>query len=133
MQESRVRSLGWEDLLEKEMATTPIFLPGESHGQRSLAGYGPWGRKELDTAERLVLGGDTYHFLSQLIDQTSSQGYVPHHFHVLHERGAGNTGCKHPRLPYQPSLGPYHRIAQSAACQVSWARLSPGHSVHNRQ
>jgi len=26
---------------------TPIFLPGESHGQRSLAGYSPWGCKEL--------------------------------------------------------------------------------------
>ena len=30
------------------MATTPVFLPGESHGQRSLAGYNPWGRKESD-------------------------------------------------------------------------------------
>ena len=30
---------------------TPIFLPGESHGQRSLAGYSPWGRKESDTTE----------------------------------------------------------------------------------
>ena len=28
---------------------TPVFLPGEFHGQRSLAGYIPWGRKELDT------------------------------------------------------------------------------------
>ena len=32
---------------------TPIFLPGESHGQRSLVGYSPWGHKELDTTERL--------------------------------------------------------------------------------
>ena len=32
---------------------TPVFLPGESHGQRSLAGYSPWGGKESDTAERL--------------------------------------------------------------------------------
>jgi len=30
---------------------TPIFLPGESHGQRSLVGYSPWGSKELDTSE----------------------------------------------------------------------------------
>ena len=29
----------------------PLFLPGESHGQRSLAGYSPWGRKKLDTTE----------------------------------------------------------------------------------
>ena len=30
---------------------TPVFLPGTSHGQRSLTGYRPWGRKELDTTE----------------------------------------------------------------------------------
>ena len=30
---------------------TPVFLPGESHGQRSLVGYSPWGHKELDMAE----------------------------------------------------------------------------------
>ena len=53
IQETRVRFLGWEDPLEKEMQPTPVFLPGESHGQRSLAGYSPWGRKELDTTERL--------------------------------------------------------------------------------
>ena len=29
----------------------PVLLPGESHGQRSLAGYSPWGRKESDTTE----------------------------------------------------------------------------------
>jgi len=31
--------------------STPVFLPGKSHGQRSLAGYSPWGRKELDMTE----------------------------------------------------------------------------------
>ena len=55
MRETWVRSLGWEDPLEKEMATqpTPVLLPRESHGQRSLIGYSPWGRKESDTTERL--------------------------------------------------------------------------------
>ena len=33
--------------LEKEMATHSIFLPGKSHGQRSLAGYGLWGCKKV--------------------------------------------------------------------------------------
>ena len=33
------------------MAAHSSILPGESHGQRSLAGYNPWGRKELDTSE----------------------------------------------------------------------------------
>ena len=41
------QSLGWEDPLEKKLAT-PVFLPGKSHGERSLVGYSPWGRKELD-------------------------------------------------------------------------------------
>ena len=35
--------------LEKEMATHSSNLPGESHGQRSLAGYSPWGCKQSDT------------------------------------------------------------------------------------
>ena len=51
MQETWIRSLGWEDPLEKVMATTPVFLPGEFHGQRSLAGYSPCGHKESNTAE----------------------------------------------------------------------------------
>ena len=33
---------------------TPVFMPGKSHGPRSLVGYNPWGRKELDTTERLL-------------------------------------------------------------------------------
>ena len=32
---------------------TPVFLPGKSHGQRSLEGYSPWALKELDTTEQL--------------------------------------------------------------------------------
>ena len=39
--------------MEKEMATTPVFLPGKSHGQRSLVGYSPWGHKESDTTQWL--------------------------------------------------------------------------------
>ena len=35
---------------------TPVLLPGESHGGRSLVGYSPWGHKELDMTERLHLG-----------------------------------------------------------------------------
>ena len=39
VQETLVRSLGQEDLLEKGMAIHSVFLPGESHGQGTLAGY----------------------------------------------------------------------------------------------
>ena len=53
MWETWVRSLGWEDPLEEEMATTPVFLLGKSHGWRSLAGCSPQGRKESDMTEQL--------------------------------------------------------------------------------
>ena len=49
MPETWVRSLGWEDPLEEEMATHSSILAGESHGQRSLVGYSPRGHKESDT------------------------------------------------------------------------------------
>ena len=50
MRETRVRPLGGEDPLEKEMATHSSILPGKSH-ERSLVDYSPWGRKESDTTE----------------------------------------------------------------------------------
>ena len=40
------------DPWRREWLPTPVFLPRESHGQKSLAGYSPWGRKESDTTER---------------------------------------------------------------------------------
>ena len=43
-----VQSLGWEGSFEEGMQPTPVFLPGESHGQRGLAGQSPQGRKESD-------------------------------------------------------------------------------------
>ena len=55
MQEIQVQSLGGEDSLEKGMVPPAIFLPGKSHGQRRLAGYGLWGHKELDTTHQVTL------------------------------------------------------------------------------
>ena len=55
MRETCVQFLGWEDPLEEGMATqsTPVFLPENPHGRRSLVGCSPWGCKESDTTERL--------------------------------------------------------------------------------
>ena len=53
MQKTSIQSLGWEDPLEEAVETHPVFLPGESHGQRSLAGNSPWGRTESDRTEQL--------------------------------------------------------------------------------
>ena len=46
-----VRKILWR----REWQSTPVFLPGESHGQRSLAGYSSWGPKKLDMTEQLTL------------------------------------------------------------------------------
>ena len=52
MQETWIQSLSWENPLEKGIATHAILLPGESHGQRSLAGYNLQGSKESDMTEQ---------------------------------------------------------------------------------
>ena len=48
---NQVRKIFWR----REWLPTPVFLPGEFHGQRNLAGYNPWGVKESDTTEKLTL------------------------------------------------------------------------------
>ena len=45
--DTRVGKMFWR----RAWQPTPVFLPGESHGQRSLVGYSPWHRKELDVTE----------------------------------------------------------------------------------
>ena len=49
MSDTWILSPGWEG------QPTPVFLPGEFLGQRNLAVYSPWGRRESDTPERLSL------------------------------------------------------------------------------
>ena len=53
IQEKRVSSLGWEDPLKEEMATHSSIHAWKIHGQRRLAGYCPWDRKESDRTEQL--------------------------------------------------------------------------------
>ena len=53
MWETQVQSLVGKIPWRREWLPTPVFLRGEFHGQRSLAGYSPWGCKESDTTEQL--------------------------------------------------------------------------------
>ena len=55
MQETWVLSLSCEDPWRREWLPTPVFLPGESHGQKNLAGYSPWGWIQSDTMEWLSM------------------------------------------------------------------------------
>ena len=45
-------------IITREWSPSPIFLPGESDGQRSVAGYSPWGHREMDMTELLTLWYD---------------------------------------------------------------------------
>ena len=55
MQETWLRSLGWEDPLEEEMATCSSILTWKIPLTVGLVGYSPWGRKELDTTEHAYM------------------------------------------------------------------------------
>ena len=68
MQVTEVRSLDHEDpLWRREWQPTAVFLSGEFHGQRSLVGYSPWGRKESDMTERLTLSRSFPNYLTTLV------------------------------------------------------------------
>ena len=69
MWETGIRSLGQDDSLEEEMATTPVFLPGKFHGQRSLAGYSPWGCKELNMTEQLSTAQYAHGYMARHFSQ----------------------------------------------------------------
>ena len=76
---------------------TPVFLPGESHGQRSLAGYSPWGCRESDATERLTLNtyicqqvDDRYvleiirgYELLKIVNSLETSNEIPPNFFVL--------------------------------------------------
>ena len=50
-----------------------MLLPGKSHGQRSLVGYGPWGHKELDTTEQLHFHFHFSHMFKVLLGGSDSK------------------------------------------------------------
>ena len=67
---------------------TPVFLPGEFHGQRSLVGYNPWGYKESNMTERL-----THIHMNQQGDPLGHQGSPRHHL-------LSTFLCVSPGLPF---------------------------------
>ena len=54
LQVTWIQSLAGKILWRREWQPTPVFLPGESHGQNNLTGYSPWDCKTLDTTEQLM-------------------------------------------------------------------------------
>ena len=77
-QQSVCLQCGFDPWVEKfpwrrKWQPSPVFLPGEAHRSRSLAGYSPWGRKELDVTERLSF----FHSLPKLLIITGECRALP--------------------------------------------------------
>ena len=108
-QETYVRSLGWESLgsipRRRKWQTTPVFLPGESHGQRSLVGCSPWGCKASGMTEQL-----TPHWYSATIHPASSEDVPEGRLRVVPSPGS----TSHAALPV-------------AAAQLIFVKLADGH------
>ena len=128
-----VRKIPWR----REWQPTPVFLPGKSHGQRSLVDYSPWDRRESDTTERLH-----FHFLSlsnhiarrsglfrilsgsvegsQLNRLTDGMGREP----TTHREGLGQQGITESWV--QGVLdSPSQLLCSSAKCEASLLKSSP--------
>jgi len=69
-----VEKISWR----REWQPTPVFLPGEVHGQRSLEGYSLWGLKESDTTERLT------HTHTHIHTYTHTHTHIYTHTHTSH-------------------------------------------------
>ena len=69
-----VRKIPWR----RKWHPTPVLLPGKSHGQRSLVGYSPWGRKELDTTEQLHFHFQETGVLSLDLEDPLAEGIATH-------------------------------------------------------
>ena len=112
MQKTWVQFLGWEDPLEKGKAPTPVFWPGEFHGWRSLAGYSPWGCKELDMTEWLShTHTHTTHFIYNVVLISSVQKSDP----VIH------TYIYIYILFFNIlSIMVYHRMLNIVLCAIQW-------------
>ena len=100
-QESQVLSWVGNCPWRRDWIPTPIFLPGEPHGQRSLVGCVPWGHRESDTAERLSAW-------AQLIDNAGIVSGEEQNDSATHVRVSVSLNPLPSRLP--------HHIKQSSWC-----------------
>ena len=96
------QSLGPENPLEKEMETHFMFLPGESHGHRRLAGNSPWSHKGSDRTEQLALS------LSIKKSWETRRGNSPTLQQIRAQRK--NTDASFSSLPFTTQLS-WHRLS----------------------
>ena len=98
MQEVQIQSLCWEDSQEEETwQPSPVFLPGESHGQRSLSGYGPQGHKKSDMTEATEHACVRSHYSCVLTLFIGS-------------KNLGKSVCKYVSLKFTPEIKIYKYV-----------------------
>ena len=93
-----VRKILWR----RQWQSTPVFLPGESHGQRSLEGYNPWDHKESDSTESLSMHACKPMSPQQNTNEkTSTWGEQPSTLRSLKAQSQGELGLH--LVPWGPS------------------------------
>ena len=78
MQDSRVGKLPWR----RKRQLTPVFMPENSHGQRRLVGYSPWGHKRVGQTEQLSINTHTHthtHTYTHKVVKTHFYRFLPSH------------------------------------------------------
>ena len=66
----------WHQAWRRKWQPTPIFLPGKSHGQKSLVGYSPQGRRESGTSARICIRGCPKHNISKSLNLIREKGTI---------------------------------------------------------
>ena len=98
------------------MATSPVFLPGESHGQRSLVGYSPWGHKESERLKQPSTHARTFKTVSQATQQHPFLSILKH---LRMERISEAKTCKKKKKNYNQ----YPQKSPKALVQLSFRRF----------
>jgi len=101
MQKTQFPSLGREDHSEKEMATHSIFLPGKSHGQRSLLGSIPWSCKRV-----------RHHFVTK----NNKEKSIIYIYLLLFSRWVTSDSLR----PHELQCARFHRLLEFAQTHVHW-------------
>ena len=120
MQETQVRKIPWR----RKWQYTPVFLPGKSHGQRSLVGHSQWGHKELDMTEQLTLmeSAQTHVQLSQWCHPNISSSTT--HFSSCPQPFPASRSFPESQLFASSGQSIGASASSSVSCQLNQIRIS---------
>ena len=119
----------------KSWQRTPVFLPGKSHGQRSLAGYSPWGHESQTRLSdwTATAGNDSQENKAILIKKNKFRGLPSHMWkpavnpQQVRRGGAGIRCVNRPRWPLSPDRAAH--TAEQLCSRCRWSLVSKGRSL----